>query len=140
MSGSICPYTIKDLSDLEIVQWDLFSACDWSGDGLLRFNVLKCKYTQHGNVKFEHKYQMRDAKELLLLCPKTHKTKDLLMIFQDSLKFDKQLYESVGKANRILGLIKRSFSYWLLKLYKTLTTTTSTPHCRIWKCDLVPIY
>ena len=73
--GSICPYTIKDLSDLEIVQWDLFSACDWSGDWLLRFNVLKFKYTQHGNVKFEHKYQMRDAKELLLLCPKTHKNK-----------------------------------------------------------------
>ena len=69
----------KDLSDLEIVQLDLFSVCDWSDDWFLRPYVIKCKFIQSGNVKFELKYQMRDAKGSIISLSKDSQEKDLGM-------------------------------------------------------------
>ena len=83
----------------------------------------KCKFIQYGNVKFELKYQMRDTNGSIISLSKDSQEKDLGVIFQDSLKFDKQITEGVGKANRILGLIKRSFSYLNSDLFLKLYTT-----------------
>jgi hypothetical protein len=50
--------------------------------------------------------------------------KDLGVIFDKNLKFDKQVESSVQKANKMLGIIKRSFTYldedMFLRLYKSL--------------------
>ena len=50
--------------------------------------------------------------------------KDLGVIFQDDLKFDQHISYAVNKANKILGLVKRSFSFLdrssFLCLYKSL--------------------
>ena len=50
--------------------------------------------------------------------------KDLGIYVQDNLKFDKHISLTVNRANRLVGLIKRAFSYLdietLLILYKTL--------------------
>ena len=113
-----CPY------DQQLLQVDLFQCCDWSDDWLLLFNILKCKFVQYGLVKFEFNYQMRDSKGNISSLTKDSEEKDLGIIFQENLKFDKQISERVGKANKVLGLIKRSFvhldSDLLLKLYKSL--------------------
>lgn len=67
---------------------------------------------------------MRDIKGKTSSLLKDNQEKDLGIIFQENLKFDKQISECVGKANKILGLIKRSFTYLdsslFLKLYKSL--------------------
>ena len=103
---------------------DLFSICDWSDNWLLLFNILKCKFVQYGLVKFVFNYQMRDSKGNISSLLKDSEEKDLRIIFQENLKFDEQILESVGKANKILGLIKRSFVHidceLFLKLYKSL--------------------
>ena len=48
----------------------------------------------------------------------------LVFYVQDNLKFDKHISLTVNRANRLVGLIKRAFSYLdietLLILYKTL--------------------
>lgn len=115
---------IKSLTDLEILQIDLFSLCDWSDKWLLCFNVLKCRYIQYGNVKFRHHYQMRDAKGVVSSLIKDTKEKNQGVTFQDDLKFDNHIVECVRKANKILGLIKRSFNCMdcsmFIKLYKSL--------------------
>jgi ribonuclease P/MRP protein subunit RPP40 len=50
--------------------------------------------------------------------------RDLGVIVQQDLKWSKQCSKSVSTANRILGMIKRSFCYLskdvVLKLYKSL--------------------
>ena len=67
---------------------------------------------------------MRDSKGNISSLSKDSEEKDLRIIFLENLKFDKQILESVGKANKILGLIKRFFvcldCELFLKLYKSL--------------------
>ena len=67
---------------------------------------------------------MRDSKGNISSLSKDSEEKDLRIIFQENLKFDKQILESVGKVNKILGLIKRFFvrldCELFLKLYKSL--------------------
>lgn len=110
--------------DQNVLQQDLFALCDWSDKWLLRFNVLKCKYIQYGIVSFLFEYQMRDIQGNITSLMKDAKEKDLGVIFQENLKFDQHISNAVGRANKILGLIKRSFIYinsdLFLKLYKTL--------------------
>ena len=110
--------------DQQLLQIDLFSSCDWSDDWLLLFNILKFKFVQYGLVKFVFNDQMRDSKGNISSLLKDSEEKDLGIIFQENLKFDKQILESVGEANKILGLIKRSFVHidceLFLKLYKSL--------------------
>lgn len=115
---------ISSCEDQNVLQQDLLTLCDWSDDWLLRFNVLKCKYIQYGIVNFVFEYQMRDIHGNTTSLLKDSQEKDLGIIFQDNLKFDQHISNAVGRANRILGLIKRSFIYMnsdlFLKLYKTL--------------------
>ena len=79
---------------------------------------------QYGLVKFDFNYQMRDNIGNTSSLAKYTEEKDLGILFQDNLKFDKQILGSIGKANKILGLIKRSFVHMdcdlLMKLYKAL--------------------
>ena len=67
---------------------------------------------------------MRDIHGNLWTLVKDTQEKDLGIIFKETIKFDEHISKAVGKANRMLGLIKRSFSYMdidlFLKLYKTL--------------------
>ena len=44
---------------------------------------------------------MRDAKGSIISLSKDSQERDLGVIFQNSLKFDEQISESVGKANRV---------------------------------------
>ena len=67
---------------------------------------------------------MRYSKGNISSLTKDSEEKDFGIIFQENLKFDKQILESVGNANKILGLIKRSFVHLdcdlLLKLFKSM--------------------
>ena len=78
-----------------------------------------------GNVKFELKYQMGDAIGSITSLSKDSQERDLGVISLDGLKFNKQLSESVGKAEKSLELTKWSFSYLnsdlFIKVYKILT-------------------
>ena len=110
--------------DQHILQIDLFQCCAWSDEWLLLFNVLKCKYVQYGLVKFDFNYQMRDSIGNISSMAKDSVERGLGILFQDNPKFDKQILGSVGKAKKILGLIKRSYVHMacdlLMKLYKAL--------------------
>ena len=81
-----CPY------DQQLLHVDLFQCCDWSDDWLLLFNILKCKFVQYGLVKFEFNYQMRDSKGNISSLTKDSEEKDLGIIFQENLKFDKMCW------------------------------------------------
>ena len=67
--------------------------------------------------------------------------KDLGVIFDDTLKFDKHINAAVKKANSMLGLIKRNFKYIdediFLKLYKALVRPHLEYGQTIWYPQLV---
>ncbi len=67
-------------------------------------NVKKCHILQVGtrNVKFD--YEMSGEKLESVRC-----VKDLGVTITSNLKFSHQCKEAAGKANRILGFIKKKF-------------------------------
>ena len=54
--------------------------------------------------------------------------KDLGVTVDSELKFDRHIAEKVMKANRVLGMIKRSFTHIDMYTFKTLYTAQVRPH------------
>jgi ribonuclease P/MRP protein subunit RPP40 len=110
---------VANQQDIERLKNDLKNLCNWSADWLMLFNVDKCKVMHFGYNNSKSTYGMngKDLEEI-------SEERDLGVIVQQDLKWSKQCSKSVSTANRILGMIKRSFCYLskdvLLKLYKSL--------------------
>ena len=71
----------------------------------MKFNVDKCKVMHLGRSNPKHAYTMGGVQ----LAETTHE-RDLGVIVDDSLEFDKHIKEIVNKANRMLGLIRIGFA------------------------------
>ena len=115
--------TIGRLEDASYLQSDLDSIVQWSKKWSLRFNPQKCKVLHLGkhNEKFSYS-MMEDGNRIIL--DQVPFEKDLGVYIDQDLSFNKHIGEAIGKANRILGLIRRSFKYLtaeiFVHLYKTL--------------------
>jgi ribonuclease P/MRP protein subunit RPP40 len=82
------------------------------------FNVINARLCiSDNNSKSEYEMIGKDLEEI-------SEERDFGVIVQQDLKWNKQCSKSVSTANRILGMIKRSFCYLskdvVLKLYKSL--------------------
>ena len=69
------------------------------------FNVKKCKCLHIGHNNTCHKYKMNENK----LDP-VDEEKDLGVLIDDQLKFPRQAASAAKKANRVLGLVKKTFA------------------------------
>ena len=116
--------SIQDETDQIIIQEDLFKICDWSELWLLQFSIPKCKVLQYGHVRLEHTYQMRAARNEIIDIPSATEEKDLGIIFEKSLKFNKHVLNVVNRCKKLTGLVRRSFRFMnkilFLQLYKSL--------------------
>ena len=115
---------LENLEDFEMIQNDIDKLCQWTIKWLMFFSVDKCKILHIGkdNPNFDYQMEDKDGNSTNLIvvnCEKDHG-----VYVQDNLKFDKHISLTVNRANRLVGLIKRAFSYLdeetLLVLYKTL--------------------
>lgn len=115
---------LRNLEDFEMIQNDLDKLCQWTIKWLMFFNVNKCKILHIGKENPKFDYQMTDKDGSVTNLIVVNCEKDLGIHVQDNLKFDTHISITVNRANRLVGLIKRAFSYLeeetLLVLYKTL--------------------
>ena len=115
---------VADIKDFEEIQEDLYELCRWTIKWQLFFNLNKCKVLHIGLNNPHYDYKMTDMNGNIVDLQEVEQEKDLGIIFQSNLKFDQHICMTVNKANRILGLIKRTFSYLdkstFLCLYKAL--------------------
>ena len=108
--------------DKDILQADLLSLLKWSDKWQLKFNISKCGILHIGtnNPKFD--YYMDNDMSIKL--KEVSSEKDVGVTFSDNLKFDIHINNIVNKANQMVGIIKRSFTYldkdMFLLLYKAL--------------------
>ena len=83
----------------------------------MKFNSSKCHVVHFGKKNYGHYYHLNGS----LLSP-AEKEKDLGVIVGKDLKAEWNIAHSVAKANKILGMIRRTFSYMdkdmFLQLYK----------------------
>ena len=104
--------------DNKKLQCDIDKLSDWAEKWQLHFNTDKCKSLHIGRTNKRQVYQMNGISLV-----QVKEEKDLGVIIDHELKFHQQTAASVKKANRVLGIIKKSFSHLdetTLPLYKTL--------------------
>lgn len=117
--------------DQEGLQWDLDLVGGWADKWQLCFNVEKCKTMHLGGSNHECgvKYEMkRPNGQLPQILDETKEEKDLGVWISNNLKSSAHIAAAVNKANQILGLIRRSFTYMDIPLMKQLYTSLVRPH------------
>ena len=96
------------------LQQDLNSISAWSDKWLLKFNVDKCYHLKLGK-KLIAKYYL-PSKEITTVSEE----KDLGITFTDDLSPGTHIAQKITTANKLLGLIQRSFSHFSINSFRTL--------------------
>lgn len=102
-----------------IVQEDLNALMEWSRICQMPFNTEKCKVLHVGHSNSKYQYKMGEH-----VLETSKEERDLGIIITDDLKSARHCQAAYNKANRVLGMIKRTIVYKsesiLLPLYKSL--------------------
>lgn len=110
---------VSSMDNINLLQTDINNLCKWSSDWQMLFNASKCSVVHMGYNNVKSNYSMNGTN----LKASTHE-RDLGVIVSDDLKSTLNCVESVKKANRILGCIRRSITTKrkdiISKLYKQL--------------------
>ena len=96
-------------SDQVTLQTDLRQLEAWTRKWQLRFNEEKCKVMHLGQYNLHYDYTITNGgKDTTMGGPQM---RDLGVQIDHDLKFDQQVEMVANKANKMLGLIRRSFTY-----------------------------
>lgn len=133
-------------TDRQIMQSDLDNLNKWSHTWQLNFNADKCKVMHLGSKNKKYQYTMKSkqhdhlGQNIITDLAATSVEKDLGVHVDTSLKFHKHTAISVTKANRILGVIKRSFTNHDATTVTRLYTTLVRPHLEYANVAWGPTY
>ena len=128
--------TVKTSDDASLLQEDLNALADWSKRWLLEFNAEKCHVLTIGkieNITFTQKYEI-NGQELEHM----FEEKDLGVTIDHELTFDEHIHLKVKKANAMMGLIRRSFSFLDKDLFRMLFTSFVRPHLEYAQATWAP--
>ena len=117
---------VSSKEDAIKLQNDINALESWSLRWLLRFHHGKCHVLTLGkfqNITCTERYKLSK-----LELEHVFEEKDLGVIVDSDMKFDQHMHSMVQKANSIIGLIRRSFSFLDELLFKQLYTTFVRPH------------
>ena len=110
---------VKSPQARNALQQDLNLIGQWSEAWRMSFNVHKCSVMHFGHNNEHHKYQLEGG-DLSV----SRSEKDLGVHIQDDLQVDQQVGAAVRRANRMLGLIFRTYTCKsrenMIPLYKSL--------------------
>ena len=109
---------VSNSNDIEKLQIDLMNLCKWS-EMLMLFNADKCKIMHFGHNNNMANYKLTD-KNLEV----AKEERDLGVIMKNDLKFRLECIKAVNTANKVLGMIRKSFvckdREIILQLYESL--------------------
>ena len=113
----------------EKIQADLDNLIQWADKWQLCFNADKCHVLHLGHNNPKHLYYMkRHGSEERVELESTVAEKDLGVQVDPELKFQKHIETQVKKANKLVGLIRRSFTYLDKDCMRQLFTALVRPH------------
>ena len=93
------------------LQQDIDKLQEWTDKWLLRFHPDKCCVLKIGKDN-DNEYQMRDTiNQTQITLKETQNEKDLGVVIDNKLCFKDHIAQVTSKANRMVGLIRRSFDY-----------------------------
>ena len=106
----------------EVLQQDLNCVLKWAKKWKMEFNVDKCKIMHIGQNNPKSTYNM-DGKNL----EATLSEKDLGVLIDYKLDFGSHIKEIVGRANRMLGMIRVSFACLNIRMFLNLCMASVRP-------------
>ena len=113
--------------DVAEIQADIDKLSNWSDDWQLKFNTGKCSVMHLGHNNAKTTYNMKDNNDVRKDLKESEIEKDLGVHVDNKLSFHHHVDEATKKANRILGLIKRTFISRDVMIMKKLYTTMVRP-------------
>ena len=117
--------------ECQILQDDLDRAMKWADEWKMEFHPQKCHILHFGKKNQHFKYTIGDN----VISPVTEE-KDLGVTISQDLKWSKHISDVVTKANRMVGLVKHTFSYMdkdmFMTVYKTLIRPLLEYNPQIW--------
>jgi uncharacterized protein (DUF4415 family) len=118
---------IRSEDDQKKLQRDLEQLEKWTDDWQLKFNTAKCKVMHLGYSNPKYTYEMGTGDQRHTL-KETTCEKDLGVHVDVSLHISKHCQKTAAKANRILGLVNRSFKHLDGPMIKQLFIGLIRPH------------
>jgi hypothetical protein len=117
--------SINSIDDQQILQNDLIKLENWSDKCLLKFHPEKCKHmNMHRTPKEEEvKYNLLGQE-----ISKVKDEKDIGVLIDDELSFDKHICEMVSKANSIFAALRRTFRNLTADIFLPLCKTLVRTH------------
>ena len=100
---------------------------DWANQGQPRFNATKCKVMHLGGHNARFDYTMQEANNTIRL-KVTKCGKDLGVHIDNDLSFKSHAEKIVKKSNRIVGMIRRSFTFMDCDMFRKLFSSLVRPH------------
>ncbi len=89
----------------------------------MRFDINMCQILQVGSRNIKKDYEMCGVK-----IESVHSVKDIGVTVASNVKFSQQCNKSVKKANMMIGLTKRIFSFKNKDIIQTLYSSFVRPH------------
>ena len=116
-------HPITSLIDKTTLQNDIDALVEWSKNWLLGFNENKCKVIHFGKKNPCYDYVMKGK-----VLENVAEERDLGVLMSNNLSFSKHIAQCAAKANNILGMIKKTFSYLDKESFLVLYKSFIRPH------------
>ena len=110
-----------------VIQPELTKLQEWTELWNLYFNVNKCKILHVGRNNPRHEYYMKVNKDTCRV-DVCNEEKDLGITFDEKLSFDIHINSCINKANKMIGLIKRTFLFLDKDTFNRLYKALVRPH------------
>jgi hypothetical protein len=129
---------IDGLDSCNILQGELDNLFKWSSDWGMMFNPSKCVYMSfcYSNPKINYTYKISNTP-----IDRVFSFNDLGVLVTHKLKWDEHINSCIKKANRRLGLVKRTVGYTCsspvkLLCYTTLVRPLIEYSSQVWSCNV----
>ncbi len=127
----------KEKGNHSKIQRDITKICDWSKTQQLPINPQKCKFLRLGNCNDSfQRYTLTINNGTPVEISKVEEMKDLGVIIDSKLKFDKHISEICRKAQGVLASIKRTMTFMdtevFINLYKSLVRPLLESSVPVW--------
>jgi hypothetical protein len=115
---------IRNHEDQLALQQDLSQLNLWSEKWMLRFHPDKCRVLQIGKTRLEKAEYAMAGKKLEYVSTE----KDIGVTMEGNLKFRTHINEKINTANKLVGIIRRSFKYLDEAIFRKLFKALVRPH------------
>ena len=110
------------------LQKDLDCISVWMREWKMKLNIAKSKVVHFGRTNLETNYRIQDENFKYKILETTESERDLGIIVSSNFDWKVQINSALNKANRVLGMLKRTFASRETDLWKKLYFSMIRPH------------